>query len=89
MSSTFFIYLIYSYYSFCLEYWNNPETLVGIGMIKVLEKDNVTFARQCGGCFSVVSYVFSDLKMYTGKNDRGYFAYRFITCPVCKKSIRH
>ena len=42
------LFLIYSYYSFCLEYWNNSETLVGIEMIKVLEKDNVTFTRQCG-----------------------------------------
>lgn len=58
-------------------------------MIKVLEKDNVTFTRQCQLCASVVSYEFSDLKMYTGKNDRGYFAYRFIPCPVCKKDIRH
>ena len=81
--------LIYSYYSFCLEYWNNSETLVGDEMIKVLEKDNVTFTRQCLLCASVVSYEFSDLKMRTGKNGRGYFAYRFITCPICKKDIRH
>ena len=58
-------------------------------MIKVLEKDNVTFTRQCELCFSVVSYEFSDLKMLTGRNNKGYFAYRFIPCPVCKKDIRH
>lgn len=25
--------LIYSYYSFCLEYWNNSETLIGIELV--------------------------------------------------------